>query len=70
MAETWLATSPDAQLLSELVPPGCKILHVARPDKTSGGALTLVKGRSAVKTVYHKGDVFTCFENWQTSSET
>ena len=33
MTETWLGTSADDQVFSELVPPGYNILHVARLDK-------------------------------------
>ena len=37
MTESWLGNSADAQVFSELVPPGCNILHVARPEKRGGG---------------------------------
>ena len=33
MTETWLGTLEDAQVFSELVPPGYHILHVALPDR-------------------------------------
>jgi hypothetical protein len=70
MTETWLGTSADAQVFSELVPPGYNILHVARPDKRGGGVAVLFKEGLGVQTVNHKDDVFTQFEHMECSVKT
>ena len=43
LTETWLGTSIDSQVLSELVPPGYNILHVARTDKRGGDVAVLFR---------------------------
>ena len=57
--ETWLGTSADAQVLSELVSPGYEVLHVSRPDKRGGGVAVLFKQGLGLETVNNKDDVFT-----------
>jgi len=43
LTETWLGTTIDAQVLSELVPPGYGIFQVAIPDKLGGGVAVLFR---------------------------
>ena len=67
MTATWLGTSADAQVSSELVPPGYNILQVARPDKQAGGVAVLLRDGLGVKMINHKGDVFTHFGHMDSS---
>jgi len=45
LTETWLGTSIDAQVFSDLVSPVYDILHVARPDKRAGRVAFFFSGR-------------------------
>jgi exonuclease III len=71
MTETWLGCSTDAQVLSELKPPGYDVLQVSRPDKRGGGVAVLFKEGLSVKIIPStKDDVFTQFEYIECSVST
>ena len=68
LTETWLGTSIDAQVLSELVPPGYDILHVARPDKRGGGVAVLFREGLVLNIIQSTKDgIFTQFEHMELS---
>ena len=68
LTETWLGTSIDAQVLSELVPPGYDILHVARPDKRGGGVAVLFRQGLVLNIIQSTKDgIFTQFERMELS---
>ena len=54
MSESWIATLWFAQVLPEVISPGYEILHVAWPDKRSGGISVHFKEVLWVKSVNHK----------------
>ena len=53
-----LRTLADAQVFSELVPPGYNILHVAQPEERG----VLFKEGLSLKTVNHKESQFELME--------
>ena len=68
LTETWPGTCIDAQVLSELVPPGYDILHVASPDKRGGGVAVLFREELVLNIIQsNKSGIFTQFEHIELS---
>ena len=68
LTETWLGTSIDAQVLSELVPTCYDIMHVARPDKHDGGVAVLFREGLVLNIIQStKVGIFTQFERMEIS---
>ena len=68
LTETWLGTSINTQVLSELLPPGYDILRVARRDKRGGTVAVLFREVLVLNIIqYTKGGIFTQFEHMELS---
>ena len=68
LTETWLGTSIDAQVLSELVPHGYEILRVASPDKHCGGVAVLSRDGLVLNIIQSTNvGIFTQFERMELS---
>ena len=65
LAETSFGACTDANVLSELLPPGYDILKGAQPDKRRGGVVVLCKDELAVKLFHPTMDnVITHLNMW------
>ncbi|CAG2214071.1 unnamed protein product [Mytilus edulis] len=61
LTETWLGTSIDKQVISEITPNGYSIHQISRKGKTGGGVAVIHKSNIEIKRSKH-AQTFTHFE--------